>query len=219
VVRSEETPGSIPPPTPAAGSSDPGGVTHTAAAEDTHRTVRRLQLALVVVAIVAVALFAYLIGVNNGGNAQDGGASSPNGSNGQPSAASPEPASDPCVADVNEVYRSLRALHSRTVVGVNIGEYRQLVGDAQVSLDAVEATPGPCESALQHFDTAVGMHAATAVSWDLCIEEYPDCFVDDTGLAKKSELGGARLFRLYKRWNEAEREVEAGKAALPASTP
>jgi hypothetical protein len=193
---------------------DSGAVRKAASAEDARRTIRRLKLALAVVIVVAVAISAYLIGANKGDDSgQEGRIVS------QASTTPTETASAPCAADVDEIYRSLRALHSRIAVGVNVGEYTRLVGDAQVAFDTLETPPGPCGSALQHFEAAIGIHGDAASEWDFCIEEYPGCYVDSLGVPDKSGAGGVRIFRLYRRWERAEQEMKDGKAALPTSTP
>jgi hypothetical protein len=131
-----------------------------------------------------------------------------------PSAVDPAAGPPECVARAKAVSRALRALDSRLKVGLNVGEYTSRVGDVRVEYDDQASQPGPCEEAFQDYDDAITTHTDAASDWQICIDDYPSCFVDTVGLSKS--YGGVRDFRLYKRWNRADRSAAQGDAALRA---
>lgn len=220
---------STPPPSwPSSYSAAPRPATaaHQAPTQSAERTVRRLKIALSLVAITGVVAVAFLLGTRS----EKGAATRPVGTQAAaPTAPEPGPpvqagvsaastATAPaCVSEVEEVSDSVREIGSRLKVGLNVGEYTELVGDAQVALDSIRAAPGACEEALDHFDAAVLIHNEAATDWELCIEDYPRCYVLTVPVEDQYE--GIRLFRLYKSWERAERETRRGDASLRALEP
>lgn len=177
-------------------------------------TVRRLKVGLSLVSVAGVVAVAFLLGARTEG----GAATPPDGAQGVAPTASTTVA-PACVSEVESVSRSLRNLDSRLKVGLNVGEYTQLVGDAQVALDSIGAESRACQEALDHFGASIQTHREAALDWEWCIDEYPRCFVDDVGLDEKSEEGGVRIFPLYKAWERAGRETRRGDASLGVLVP
>jgi hypothetical protein len=206
-----------------AASSDDSPSLAVEDAGSAERKLRRLKRALALVGAVAVAALAFGLGVLATPSTPTPTPSTPIPS---PSSAAETPDNRPaaaqppdCLSATQEISDSLRTLTSRLEVGVNVGEYTALVGDARVTFDAVDTESPACDEALDHFDMAILTHTDAAAEWELCIEATnPACFVDNVGLGEKS-TEYLRVFRLHRIWARAEAQARRGDAALETLHP
>jgi hypothetical protein len=175
------------------------------------RFLRWLKWLLALIAVVSIPTAAFALGAAGSPKAATT-TSGPTTALEPTTTPQPPPA---CVASVRKVSRRLHRVESRLQVGLNVGEYTDLVGEARVAYDAANPDAAECNAAMQHFDMAILVHTTAATGWQLCINEYPHCFVDSVGL-HDHHYYSLRVFKLYKHWERAEREIERGDDALNA---